>query len=201
MRMLNIIIFMMLAFASSYNGIAGPKLISKSKVLDEFAACIAKQYPNAAREFLKTQIGSKEELKAADSLVERGDQCMGGRAVLSMHTGQIRGSFAQALLVVDTDRADRIARQMPAQPQRIEVSEGRAFVADFANCIAKSAPQRSLELIRSERASTAERQAVLALAEEMKACMPQGLAYPLNIPDVRNHVADALYRMSETGNA
>lgn len=179
---------------------AETKFMSKHTVLDSFASCIAKQHPGAAREFMKTDPGSKEEDKAGLGLARRGSNCTGYRDYISMRSDQLRGSVAHALIAGDPLRSEKIMAMPPIKAARIEKLEGSMFVAAFSQCVAAASPTAAFALVKTERASPSEREAVLFLGETMKACMPVGLAYPINIPELRNHVAISLYKMSEMSN-
>jgi hypothetical protein len=109
----------------------------------------------------------------------------------------MRGALAEAALRRDAAKLAALAVRPAAPAARItERGVGtRPFVIAYGQCIAAAAPAQAVALIGTPHGSDDEKRAIMAIGEPLKACMPEGVAYSLNIRDVRNHVADALYRM------
>ncbi len=169
----------------------------KQATLADFADCAIAQAPERTAELLATTPGTREEGQALRKFVSL-DSCTRGRSFVSARTGEMRGALAEAALLRDAARLAALAARVGVTPARIsETAAGtRPFVIAYGQCIAGAAPSQSVALIATPHGSDDEKRAMLAIGEPLKACMPEGVAYSLNIRDVRNHVADALYRMS-----
>lgn len=174
----------------------------KQATLADFADCAIGQAPDRVRAFLATAPNTREEGLAVRSFGKM-ESCTRGRAFVSARTGEIRGALAEVTLKRDQARLQAIAARPAEPPARIaeRAAGSRSFVIAYASCIARAAPSAAVKLIQADYASDAEKAAIVAIGEPLKACMPDGVAYQLNIRDVRNHVADALYRMSEKPSA
>ncbi len=182
------------AFAApAMAGAAEPALVPKQQVVSEFAACVLKQQPERVRALLASRQGSDEERSVAKRLMEGTASCTRGRAFITMRTGEARGALAEAALKADA-ALSRNASGLAAQdvPRPTETA-GRPFVIAYGQCLAARSPSQARALISTEYDSTAERDAMMAFDAALKDCMPTGLAYQINIRDVRNHVASALY--------
>lgn len=191
----------LLAVAALALPLQAETLRPKQAVLDEFGLCVAKQSPDAAVRMMATAIGSPEEAHELSRLVGRKSNCLDGRSGLSMKSGAIRGAIAHALVLGDEARLARL-RAMAASPAaRAALVQGRAFVAGYAACLARAEPGKGLALISTPSGSADESAAFMAFGTALNDCMPEGAAYRVNIPDVRNHVADALFQMSGAPNA
>lgn len=178
------------------------RLESKQAVLADFADCAVGQVPDRVTTFLATAPNTREEGQALRRFAKL-EACTRGRAFVSARTGEMRGAIAEAALKRDAARLSALAARSAEAPARItERAAGtRPFVIAYASCIARAAPNAAVNLIHTGYASDAEKVAIMSIGEPLKACMPEGVAYQLNIRDVRNHVADALYRMSEKPSA
>ena len=188
--------------AEPKQGTPAPGYEDKQATLADFADCAVAQAPERTAELLATTPNTREEGQVLRKFVGL-DSCTRGRAFVSARSGEMRGALAEAALLRDAARLAALAARVGATPSRIsETAAGtRPFVIAYGQCIAGAAPSQSVALIATPHGSDDEKRAMLAIGEPLKACMPEGVAYSLNIRDVRNHVADALYRMSETPNA
>jgi len=168
----------------------------KQATLADFADCVIDQAPKQSANLFATIPGSREE-GAAIRRFGNLDNCTRGRSFVSMRTGELRGALAEIALKRDFAKLAAISSR-PAIPS-VRIAERqvgtRQFVIAYSQCLASAAPVEAVQLITTEYGSDAERSALLAIGEPLKACMPEGVAYSINIRDVRNHVADALYRM------
>lgn len=191
---------MLIPFAAV--AVAGPCLAAsgatgtttnKQAVLAAFAQCVLKQAPENARLLLATDIDSKEEEKLAKKLLSNQNYCTDGRDIISMRTGEARGALAEAALKSDPALVERTAKLAPVTVERPTETVGRKFVMAYSRCLAASAPNKARALIITGHGSPEENSAMMAFGESLKDCMPLGFAYNLNIRDVRNHVATALY--------
>ena len=174
-------------------GAAEPALVPKQQVVSEFAACVLEQQPERVRALLASEQGSDEERSVAKRLMEGTASCTRGRAFITMRTGEARGALAEAVLKADAGLAgyaDGLGVQDFARPTE---TTGRKFVIAYGQCLAARSPSQARALIVTDYDSAAERDAMMGFAAALKDCMPTGLAYQINIRDVRNHVASALY--------
>lgn len=179
--------------APALAGAAEPALVPKQQVVSEFAACVLKQQPERVRALLASEQGSDEERSVAKRLMEGTASCTRGRAFITMRTGEARGALAEAALKADAGLA-RHAEGLVAQDiARPTETTGRQFVIAYGQCLATRSPAQARALIATEYDSSAERDAMMGFDAALKDCMPTGFAYQINIRDVRNHVASALY--------
>lgn len=172
-------------------------LENKQATLADFADCVIAQAPERTAELLATQPGTREEGLALRKFTGL-ESCTRGRSFVSARTGEMRGALAEAALKRDAAKLASLTKRAGRAPARIaERAAGtRPFVIAYGQCLAGAAPAQAVSLIATPHGSDDEKRAMMAIGEPLKACMPEGVAYSLNIRDVRNHVADALYRMS-----
>ncbi|MFN3818667.1 hypothetical protein [Blastomonas sp.] len=170
-----------------------PAFIPKQEVLADFAACVFKANPERTRALLATEIDSSDERSLATSLMVSQTQCTGGRAFVSMNTGEARGALAEAVLKSDASLVQSVQLLEPEAITRPTETVGRKFVMAYSRCLVSAAPDKARGLIITDHGSGEENSAMMAFGEALKDCMPLGFAYNINIRDVRNHVAAALY--------
>ena len=173
------------------------KMVPQAQALSEFGTCILSQAPDRSKALMATQVGTLQETKLARQLVQANNACVKKYASLSMQTGQIRGAIAEAILVSDAGRMKQFASAPLAAAVRPDFAEGRAFVYSYAKCLAAADMPKSAALIQTPHGSPAERQSFVAYGETVSNCMPLKARYRVNIPDVRNHIAVALYELAE----
>ena len=169
----------------------------KQTTLVDFADCVIDQAPKPSANLLATAPGSLEEravIRKFGSL----NNCTRGRSFISARTGELRGALAEIALKRDAAKLAALSGRVAVPAVRIAERQvgSRKFIIAYGQCIAVAAPAEAVKLITTEYGSDAERSALLSIGEPLKACMPEGVAYSINIRDVRNHVGDALYRIS-----
>lgn len=169
------------------------QLIDKQIVVEDFAQCVLAQAPERSRQLLATQVNSVEEEKLARALMTGLPNCTKGRPVLTMKTGEARGALAEAVLKSDRDLASHLANLEAVPAPRPTETDGRKFVSAYGRCLAMASPANARTLIATEHGSSAEKTAMLGFDAALKDCMPIGFSYQINVGDVRNHVATALY--------
>jgi hypothetical protein len=174
-----------------------PRFEHKQATLADFADCLIAQAPKQSANLFATVPGSLEE-RAAIRKFNSFNYCTRGRAFVSARTGELRGALAEISLKRDTAKLAALSARSAVPPARIaeRAAGSRKFIIAYGQCLALAAPAEAIQLITKDYGSDAERSALLAIGEPLKACMPEGVAYSINIRDVRNHLADALYRMS-----
>jgi hypothetical protein len=176
------------------------KLIPQAQALSEFGKCILGQAPEKSKALMATSLNTPQEYKLARQLVLANNGCVKKYASLSMRTGQIRGAIAETILVSDAGRMKQFASAPLAAAVRPDFAEGRAFVYNYAKCLAAANMPKSAALIQTPHGSPEERQSFVAYGETVSSCMPLSARYRVNIPDVRNHIAVALYEMTDQAN-
>lgn len=173
----------------------------KQVAIAEFAACAVGQDREGARKVFATAPGSAEEHAALMGLAKKLDRCAKYRAFVSGKEGQFRGALAEALIAAEPPRAERLRKLTAKAPVRAPLAGGRQFLTGYARCIAEARPADSLALMATPLGTPSEQQAVMAMGETLSACMPEGAQYRLDVRDLRNHVADALFQISEVAGA
>jgi hypothetical protein len=169
----------------------------KQATLADFADCVIAQAPKQSANLFATEPGSREE-GAAIRKFNNLDNCTRGRGFVSARTGEIRGALAEIALKRDATKLVALSARTAIPSVRIGEREAgtRKFIIAYGQCLALAAPAEAVQLITTAYGSDAEKSALLAIGEPLMACMPEGVSYSINIRDVRNHLADALYRMS-----
>lgn len=167
--------------------------VPKQAVVSEYAACVLKRSPERVRELLSTEVGSTQERTIAKSLMTNMTSCANGRMFISMRTGEARGALAEAVLKSDAAIGQSAQLLVGEAPVRPTETAGRKFVMAYARCLVSAAPDKARALIGTGYGSAEEEAAMMAFDSPLKDCMPLGLSYQIDIPDVRNHVATALY--------
>ena len=179
--------------------VAAGNLVPKQQVINDFAACIWRTAPEKARAALGTAIDTSAERAALKSVAYL-DSCS-DLPFISGRSGEFRGALAEAGIHADSARAARLAAMAPAVVNRVPVATGRAFVASYSGCVASADPAKSLALLSTPVGSSSETAAIQSLGTALMGCMPEEAQYRIDVRDVRNHIADALYRMSEVSGA
>ena len=177
------------------------KLIPQAQALSEFGKCILGQAPEKSKALMATVLDTPQEYKLARQLVLANNGCVKKYASLSMQTGQIRGAIAETILVSDAGRIKQLASAPLGAAVRPDFAEGRAFVYSYAKCLAAADMPKSVALLQTPHGSPEERQSFVAYGETVSSCMPLKARYRVNIQDVRNHIAVALYELTEQTNA
>jgi hypothetical protein len=171
----------------------------KQQVVNDFAACVWQQEPDKARTALATAIDTQDERDALIAVAQY--EACSDVAFISGRSGEFRGALAETGIHADQDRSARLRALAPVPAARVAIAKGRAFVASYSSCIASADPLGSLALLGTPLGSPQETAAIQAMATSLRGCMPESAQYRVDVRDVRNHVADALYRMSELPNA
>ena len=162
-------------------------------VIAAYGECLVRQAPAGARRLLSTRIDSRDEREAAGSLAQGNYPCLSGRYVLSMRTGEIRGTIAEAFLDRDPDARARAAALAPRPPVPAGASGGRAFVNEYARCIADAEPEKAVRLLATPHQSNEEGQAFSAFGAVLSTCKGAQSLQLTDIFDIRNHFAARLY--------
>ena len=174
----------------------------KQAVLAEFADCAMAAVPQRVGEFLATMPATREEAQQLRRFVNL-TGCTNGRAFVSARAGEMRGAMADAFLRREPTTLSALAAREAAPAQRIaERAAGtRPFVIAYGKCLAGAVPAQAVALLATPYGSDMEKQALVGMGDALTKCMPEGVAYKIDIRDVRNHVADALYQMSLSSHA
>lgn len=173
--------------------------VPQQQVINAFAQCAWSRVPELVNSALATAMDTTAEREALRSVARIGG--CSDRQFISGRSGEFRGGLAEAAIHGDAARKARIEALAPTAPVRVAAGTGRAFVARYAQCIAAADPVGSLALLSTSVGSPAESDAIRAMPEAMTGCMPEGATYRVDVRDVRNHIADALFRMSGVAGA
>lgn len=171
------------------------QLAPRAPVIAAFGACVVRQMPERARAVLATEMGSPQEQRAARSIALGNSACV-RQNVLSMQSGEIRGTIATALLQADASAMAALAARPSRLPVRAAAAEGRGFVIGYSRCIADADPVRTAAVVATAYGSEQERAAILALGSALRDCMPHGVSYRLDRFDLRNHLAAHLFAVA-----
>jgi len=163
-------------------------LVPKQTQIGDFGACLFKQAPRESTKLLRTVLDSPQEREAAKTLANGHTSCIRGR-VISARSGAIRGAVAQAAFVRDPTLLEALTRRAGATPTRPPAADGRRFLIEYARCLVAADPQHTAAFLRTPYGSDAERNGFLAFGDTLKACMPLGEQYHVDIPDIRNQIA------------
>ena len=173
--------------------------VPQQQVINAFAQCAWSRVPELVNTALATTIDTNAEREALRSVARVGG--CSDRPFISGRSGEFRGGLAEAVIHGDASRRGRLQMLAPVAPVRVVMGTGRAFVARYAQCVAAADPAASLALLSTTVGSPAEADAIRAMPGAMTGCMPEGAAYRVDVRDVRNHIADALFRMSGVAGA
>jgi hypothetical protein len=181
---------------------SGPEhgMLPKQQVIHDYAACILQKYPEQARSVFGTVIDTQAERAALKSVAAL-PACSSDRAFISGRSGEFRGALAEMAIHADPARIARIGALAAAVPVRVPIAKGRAFVASYSSCIVSADPAGAMQLLSTQISSPEEKAAMFGMGTALTGCMPEGAKYTVDVRDVRNHIADALYRMSEVPGA
>lgn len=169
-------------------GSASAQIVPKQIELGDFGKCLFKQAPRESTKLLRTELDSLQERDLARTLARGHGSCIRG-PVLSGRSGAIRGAVAQAALFANTALLDTLARHPTAAPLRPPMADGRRFLIEYAQCLVAADPPHTAAFLRTPYSSDAEQGAFLDYGETLKACMPLGEQYRVDIPDIRNQIA------------
>ena len=174
-------------------------MLPQQQVIHDYAACILQKYPEQARKVFGTAIGTAEERAALKSVANL-PACT-DRAFISGRSGEFRGALAEMAIHADPAKMARIGTLAATAPIRVPIAKGRVFVASYSGCIASADPAGARKLLSTKISSPEEKAAMFAMGTALTGCMPEGAKYTVDVRDVRNHIADSLYRLSEVPGA
>ncbi|MGL4312964.1 MAG: hypothetical protein ACRCSO_03145 [Sphingomonas sp.] len=177
--------------------LARDALVSQRSQFAQAATCFVRYAARASADVLAKPMYSSQQLRAAKSLLEGNFSCLRDKDAVAIRDDIFYGELAAALLAHDPMLLDRLANMPSQAPLRpapgLDASE---FINAFGECLVRAEPQKSAALLKSERGSTAEREAVLAYGDTLSACTATDIAYHMNIPDLRAHIAISAYRLA-----
>lgn len=179
------------------------------------ARCLVDKRPKEIAAYLASVPASAEEGKAYAGLENQIDNCMPdmdmsavgqarrARGTLTMvfEHSALRGALAEALM---REARSPILFEMVAQgDDGMYVAElfhggrsgdpGRAFSLGFAGCVMGNNAENLAGLFESEPGSSAEREAIVAMAPSFNDCVMEGQQLRIDAPSLRNQLAEATY--------
>ncbi|MGJ3648843.1 hypothetical protein ACLB0R_10255 [Sphingomonas sp. GlSt437] len=139
---------------------------------------------------------SSQQVRAAETLIDGNSSCLRDKQAFSVRQDIFYGELAAALFDHEPKLIDQLAAVPPKAPVRPQTGlDSSAFVNAYGECLVNADPGKAATLLRSERDSTGEREAVLAYGDTLSACTATDIAYHMNIPDLRAHIAISAYRL------
>lgn len=164
-----------------------------------YSACIIKRAGPEAQALLATTPASDAEGELARKIANRYAKCLDDTNLPQPGIGLLRGGIAEELITRDPARLAAARALAPSTAVPAEGGTPRQIVVKVAQCLVASNPQAAVNLVTTMRDSFAEREAIDSFGDALKSCVHDGGAYQFVVSETRNHVADVLYRMTETG--
>jgi hypothetical protein len=181
--------------------------LERRALLKDFASCVFHSEPDRVDYFLRHSDITDLDPSLGD-IVDylRLDHCIGAKEVRITQAGAkfsvhaLRGWLAEQAYLNDR-KVQPVNGVDPAAPRPSyakPADAGRAqALGAFADCVVAQDSADADTLIRTGWGTTEEKQAAMALAPTLGACLPQGQTVSLRIEDVRGFVADGLWQRFE----
>lgn len=180
------------ASAAAQVDIAGNRAALRS-----FAACAVANDRPLVNTMLSTGRGAQDEVDAIETLIASSD--CADAASAKGRVADFRGALAEAVLLAEPTRRKAVERRDAVKAVPVADGNDRAYFARLASCVARANPRQSLALVRSEPSTASENGAYKPLATSISRCLPDVSSTKLSRTEMRYHIADALYAMSEAG--
>ena len=177
---------------ASQSDIAGNRAALRS-----FAACATAQDRAAVGTVLGTAHGSQDEVDAIEGLIAT-SECADAASAKG-RPADFRGALAEAVLLAEPSRETALKARDAVRARPVTDGADRTYFARLASCVAAANPRQSLALVHSVPGTSSENGALKPLATSISRCLPDVSATKLSRTEMRYHIADALYRMSEAG--
>jgi hypothetical protein len=196
--------FILAASASAQTPDGYRKLTDKqaAQELMIYAQCLTKWRGDRARALALAPYGSPEQANAANNLTRSvDDDCI--RSGFDTVRMQVRpdvlaGAVATALLMRDYPDLPAVIDRTKVDVEAERARAASLSVAErFGRCIAWGDPAGVQALLKAESGSSAERQAIAALNEDMGMCLQEGNTLRLSRTFVRDVAAIATYRLAQ----
>lgn len=171
------------------------------KVMNDYAACIARRSRSRVEQFFGLLAESEEANAAAVRLASQ--HCLSD-GQLRFKPSLFRGGLYEAFYVSDFKESAPL--ELAAAPV-IDYANGRQApfeqrttyylaLIDVADCAVRADVISSRKLVLSEVASSQEVQAFEALTPKLGSCLTKGVELKFSRPVLRGYIAESLYRLS-----
>lgn len=159
--------------------------------------CLARNASALSAHVLAEEPYSKAQWAAAKELIAGRWSCLGQKNAVAVRGDIFYGELASAMLERKPELLAQVAALPVSAPQRpgTGLKDG-PFVGAFAECLAHAEPAKTVAILKTVRDSAEERAAVIAYGQALSDCTATDIAYHMNIPDLRAHLAYSVYRMA-----
>lgn len=169
--------------------------------LDIYVECLVKRRERAARVFALAPFASPEQAALMAQVTRKSDEdCIQGgfdHVRISVRPDMLAGAIARQLVARDYPDLAVVADRNAVDVERERARAAQLNVAErFGRCIVWSDPAGVQALLGAEPGSTAERQAVTGLQQDMGMCVEEGSTLRLDRMFVRNIAAVSAYRLA-----
>ena len=171
----------------------------------DVATCVVDNDLRDVRTLLKTVPGSASEGQATAKVLVYYGGCNDNKVMAGTFSWRERAEIAEAALVPmlgkAPDIAEAVARDgwalaMPASVKSpVDYDAANVGARMMGDCVVRANPQGALALLRADRGSAAEANAINGLSGNIAACLPAGQTLKLKRTDLRLIVAEPLYHV------
>lgn len=172
----------------------------------EVAQCVVDNDAGDVRKLLATVPGSRAEAAVAVRVLDYYGGCSDNVAASGPISWRDRAELADAAL---TKRLGRKMPDMTAAAARdgwaltpgkgmspgVDYNPSAVGVRMLGDCVVRAMPQAALDLLRSQPGSTAEANAISALAPAVAPCVTGGQSFRVKRAELRLLVAEPLYHL------
>ncbi len=199
-----LVAFVLAAAASAQAPEEYRKLTDKqaAQELTIYAQCLATRRAERARALALAPYGSAEQVNAAAGLTRSIDEdCLQGgfdSVKITVRPDVLAGAVARTLLIRDYPDLPAVIDRTTVDVEAERVRAASLSVAErFGRCVAWGDPAGVQTLLKAGPGSSAERQAIAALNEDMGMCLQEGSTLRLSRSFVRDVAAVATYRLAQ----
>lgn len=182
----------------------------KYEAVRGYAACVSRRDPDRVKALMDTDQAGGEPILMARKMAKMYDNCIPGRDFLSFPLPLLLGAFAEATFEADPALLDRATHMSPITPERPDPAKidaaaaklsatdreeffSNMFRAEFARCLAQSAPSDVAKILPTKPGSQQERAVIVAFGDHLSDCMPEGISYQLVPVELRPYLMFALH--------
>jgi hypothetical protein len=154
-----------------------------------FGRCYARRAPAESLSLIATRPTSREEVETYRRLFSRDVICLGPGTSMSMPLAYVRGAIAEGFFHTEggIPASHRLAAPTVDQVRN---------VADAARCYAGGHQAQVRALIAISPGSRAEYEAVSAMMEGIRACLPAGARFEISATVIRYRLVEGLLRLA-----
>ncbi len=185
-------------------GPEGSRILSNKQAVQEleiYARCVVSRRQRAARTLALAPYASPEQSQGL-RVVARGDDddCIQGgfdHVRITVRPDVLAGAVARELLNRDYPQLGAVIDRSKVEIEAERARAAQLSVAErFGRCVVWNDPAGVQALLRADPGSTAEREAIAGLQQDMGMCLEEGATLRLDRSFVRNVTAVAAYRLA-----